>query len=185
MKNLTETQKQLLSDLTIEFSKSNSFVNNTNKFNLIDMTNIISDQDNFNQHIKEIELHNALMKRNAMNLMFEIIEKLRADFKKAGLSLYVDCDEKTSRRFEIPTVIKIKAHINLIDCLFIDFKEHGIFCEFGDRSIRKITGYKYGDYPGKEDYETIQEYLNTKRCQDILGRIYRTYKDTDYKPLKP
>ena len=150
MENLTETQKQ-----------------NDDKFNFIDISNIIEND----KQIEEIELHNALMKKNLPINVLDIIEKLRSDFKKNELDFYVSTHGSSQTR------IAIKAHSDSFNALLIDFKENYINYVFDTRSVSKLVGYKFGDYLGfPKKYNNLKDYLNSEYAQKKLGEIYFEYK---------
>jgi hypothetical protein len=179
---LTVTQQQLINDLRNEFLKLNQTQCSDTGFTFLDLNEIKSKEDEDIKQFNEIELHNAAMNKNQMYHMFEVMDKLDADFKKAGLNLKCYMNREEALRFKKPMSIHLIAYDKTTgkeisisgDNVWIEAKPQYVVYPFKGRNIYKIVGYKYGRiHQHTLIYDSVEEYLNSPKVREEFAIIYR------------
>jgi len=177
---LTTKQEQLIDDLRNHLMELNEKKSSNTGFNFLDLNEIKSEEEEDMQQFNEIELHNQAMNENQMNYLFDVIDKLDADFKKAGLRLRCYTNKKDALRLKKPMSIFIEAfdengkRINSTDLIWLEAKPKYVRCEFKGRHIYKIVEYKYGRiHENRLIYNTVEEYMNSPEVKQQFAIMYR------------
>jgi len=180
---LTTKQEQLIDDLRKYLMELNEAKSSNTEFNFIDLNEIKSEEDEAIKQYNEIKLHNQTMHENQMHFMFELMDKLDADFKKAGLNLRCGCNKNEALKFKTPQPIYVEGidengkRLNG-DLIWIEAKPKHEIHYFKGRSIYKIIRYRYGrihDY--KDIYDTVEGYLNSSKVKEEFAIMYHKLRN--------
>ncbi len=168
--NLTESQTNIIKQLTNEFNKINTAIPESN--HLIDVNEIIENSRLEQEFLKEIELANKTFNKLKIDAMLNDMESIRGDLAKLNIGIqqsYVGANSftifPTHKPFQnIESYYKIRITYKNTHHLIRKYKdiERHIDCQYKICFDGSFTQYS----------KTFNEFIKTESFKDTLKTLY-------------
>jgi hypothetical protein len=170
MKNLTQNQQQLISNITAEFIKINESAKKKNTFNLIDINPLFEKSNEIKENGKIQETDYDLWDKIAMDEAQRIANLLQADMPFACVEIY----GKSNGHYDRPSICIQREkglsghHENFVSISVVVVTE--LECLSHGMSYQKGVGLAYkSDYLGNDvRYSSIEELFELPEVKEAI-----------------